>query len=92
MACSNFSKICEDISSSRCTTGVVDIHDKWKNLQSEKFNYFFTPFGSRVTPSANLPLVSLTPMANLLPISTALAVPVAKFALSLIPVANLQPV
>ncbi len=31
-----FSKICGDIRSSRCTTGVVDIGGKWKNLISEK--------------------------------------------------------
>ncbi len=35
---SNFSKICGDIRSSRCTTCVVD---KWKNLQSEKFSFEF---------------------------------------------------
>ncbi len=87
-AISNFSKICGDICSSRCTTGVVN---------HKSFNYFvWTPLGSRVNLQMHLclqvhfkvsaawycshylPPVSLTPVANL---------PVL-----LIPVANLLPV
>ncbi len=36
-----FPKICGGIRSSRCTTGVINSGGKGKNLQSEKFNYFF---------------------------------------------------
>ena len=41
-AVSNFSKICGDIRSLRCTTGVVDTGKKWKKSQIRKdFNILF---------------------------------------------------
>jgi hypothetical protein len=42
-AVSNFSKICGDIRSSRCTTGVVDTDGKWKKFAIRKF--FVISFG-----------------------------------------------
>ncbi len=46
-----FLKICWDIRSSRCTTGVNDTGGKWKKILNQKsFHYFFwTPLGSRVS-------------------------------------------
>jgi hypothetical protein len=80
MACSNFSKICEDISSSSCTTCVIDTCGKWKKSAIRKFSIiFFTPLASRVNTFSKFALVPLTPMANLLPVSKAQAVVVAKF-------------
>jgi hypothetical protein len=40
-AVSNFSKICGDIRSSRCTPGVVDTDGKWKNSIRKIFSIAF---------------------------------------------------
>jgi hypothetical protein len=37
-----FSKICGDVHSSRCTTGVIDTGGIQKNLESEKFSLFLS--------------------------------------------------
>jgi hypothetical protein len=42
-AVSNFSKICGDIPSSRCTTSVVDTNGKWKKFAIRKI--FVISFG-----------------------------------------------
>jgi hypothetical protein len=42
-AVSNFAKICGDIRSSRCTTGVVDTDGKWKKFAIRKI--FVISFG-----------------------------------------------
>jgi hypothetical protein len=46
----NFSKICIDICSSRCTTCVVDTSGKWKKSSIRNFRcIFWTPLGSTVS-------------------------------------------
>jgi hypothetical protein len=110
-------QICEDIHSSRCTTGVVDTSGKWKKSTNQKILIFFeylsqhidtlfSPTSLSVVSSlillsffatgvvdtdGKVPLMSLTPAANLAPASKILAVSLANLLMvSLTPVVHLD--